>query len=122
MPITYFTQLRTWQKARDFAVAVYTTTDKFPQKELYGMSSQLRRSSVSISANVAEGFSRKTAKDKNQFYTIAIGSLTETMSHLFVAEKLGYCDQHDLQWYIAESEDLSKMLYGMIKSSQERRM
>ena len=68
MTITSFTQLRTWQKSREFAVRVYEDTKSFPDAEKFGLTSQVRRSATSVSANIAEGFSRSGAKEKIQFY------------------------------------------------------
>jgi four helix bundle protein len=71
--IKSFTQLRTWQKAREFAVTIYKTTTNIPVSERYGISSQLQRASVSIAANIAEGFSRNTEKDKLNFTVSLLG-------------------------------------------------
>ena len=108
MSLNSFTQLRTWQNAKDFAVAIYKTTANFPAEERYGLMSQVRRSAISVSAKIAEGFSRNTSKDKQHFYYIALGSLTESMSHLYVALGLAYITDNDLKRYEAEEEALSK--------------
>ncbi len=120
MAITSFTQLRTWQKARQFAVRVYEDTLDFPDDEKYALTSQIRRSSSSVSANIVEGFSRTGAKEKKQFYHVALGSLTETMSHMYIASDLGFCKPDTLKWYEQESEELHKMINGMIKTSTGR--
>ena len=120
MTITSFTQLRTWQKSREFAVRVYEDTKSFPDSEKFGLTSQVRRSATSVSANIAEGFSRSGAKEKIQFYHIALGSLTETLSHMYIAHDLGFCDQTTLEWYEGEGENIHKMLNGMIKTSTGR--
>jgi four helix bundle protein len=118
--IASFTQLRTWQKAREFAVKTYEVTRKFPSEEKFGLSSQMQRSATSIPANIAEGFSRNSAKEKVQFYHIALGSLTETLSHSYIAHDLGFLSQDALEYYIEETEVLHKMINGMIKTSQGR--
>ena len=91
-----FEELDVWQKAQDLAVEVYKTTKIFPSDELYGITSQLRRASSSISANIAEGFGRSGRKDKAHFMTIAYGSLLETKNFLYLAARLGYIHQQQL--------------------------
>jgi len=118
--ISSFTQLRTWQKAREFAVMVYRTTAKLPGSERYGISSQLQRASVSIAANIAEGFSRNTAKEKIQFYGIALGSLTEVQSHLYIASDLSFVTKTELTELIEETIDLQRMINGLKKSAKGR--
>jgi len=118
--ITSFTQLRTWQNAREFAVQVYRFTERFPSGERFGLTSQMRRSSVSVPANIAEGFSRNTAKDKANFYSMALGSLTETASHAYIAADLGYLKDDILQQMIHTTDDLHRMINGLIKTAQGR--
>lgn len=118
--ITSFTQLRTWQNARELAVFIYKATEKFPNTEKFGLSSQIRRSAVSVAANIAEGFSRNSSKDKCQFYMIALGSLTETLSHGYIAFDLGFLTQEDLELLVQGVGDLHKMTNGLIKSAQGR--
>lgn len=115
--ITSFTQLSTWQKARVFAVEVYKATNLMPGTEKYGLVSQLQRASVSVAANIAEGFSRRTSKDKVQFYRVALGSITEAQSHLYIANDLKFLNDDDLTSLIDLSVELHKMINGMIKSA-----
>lgn len=119
--ITSFTQLRTWQKARKFAVGIYKLTESFPADEKFGLSSQIRRSAVSIGANIAEGFSRSTQKDKVHFYIIGLGSLTETLSHSYIAHDLGYITKRNIEYIQVEFTDLHKMINGLIKSAKGSR-
>jgi four helix bundle protein len=86
-----------WQKAMEVAETVFVLTENLPRKEDYGLTSQLRRSALSISANIAEGFGRKHALDKANFYYNARGSLTETQSHLEYAKRVGYLLLHDTE-------------------------
>ena len=118
--ISSFTQLRTWQKARQLAVQLYRLAESFPASERFGLSSQVKRAAASIAANIAEGFSRNGKRDKIQFYAIALGSLTETVSHCYIAFDLGYLSKDDLHIIESESTDLHKMINGLIKSAQER--
>ena len=114
--VTSFEQLHVWQYAQEVAVSVYKTVRTFPPEEKYGLSDQLRRSSSSISANIAEGFGRHSIKDKSHFYTIANGSLLETKSHLYLANKLGYISEQDLAELNFSIEPTQKMLNSFIKS------
>lgn len=114
--IVSFEQLHVWQYAQDVAVAVYKLVKMFPVEEKYGLCDQLRRSSNSISANIAEGFGRYSAKDKSHFYTIANGSLLETKSHLYLAHRLNYLTETQLDELNATIVPTQKMLNAFIKS------
>jgi four helix bundle protein len=115
-----FTQLRTWQMARELAVNVYKLTGNFPKTEQFGLSSQMRRSGVSVAANIAEGFSRNTAKEKANFYSMALGSLTEVESHAYIAFDLEYIGEETLNGILLQTSDLHKMINGLMKSAQGR--
>lgn len=108
--ITSFEDLRVWQESQLFAVSIYKLTKNFPQEELFAMTSQLRRASSSISANIAEGFGRSTAKDKLHFYTMAYGSLLEVKNFLYLAEKLGYLQKPELETLIVHSISCQKLI------------
>jgi len=118
--IKSFTQLRTWQKARELAVSAYRVTMHLPRTELYGLSSQLQRTSVSVAANIAEGFSRNTEKEKINFYGTALGSLTEVQSHLYIASDLKFVSKNELDTLINETIELQKMINGLKKSAKGR--
>ncbi len=92
MKIENFEQLTVWQKSIDFSVLIYKVTDDFPKAEQFGLTNQLRRASSSISANIAEGFGRRTRNDKLHFYTIAYGSLLEVKSFTYLANKLNFIE------------------------------
>ena len=85
-----FEEMPAWKKVMDLANKIYHLTEKLPKKEDYGFTSQIRRSALSISGNIAEGFGRKLAKDKLNFYYDARGSLSETKSHLIYGQGIGY--------------------------------
>ncbi|HLB66582.1 MAG TPA: four helix bundle protein [Candidatus Saccharimonadales bacterium] len=118
--INSFTQLRTWQQAREFAVAIYKLTTTFPSSEKFGLIPQMRRSSISVAANIAEGFSRDGQQDKKRFYAMSMGSLTEALSHAYIAHDLGFIKPTDLQLIETKVSDLHKMLNGMIKKAPGR--
>jgi len=85
-----FEKLAVWKEARILTVLIYELTEKFPDKEKFGLTNQMRRASVSIGANIAEGSSRFSAKEQAHFYSISYGSLMELMSHSFTALDLEY--------------------------------
>ena len=96
-----------WQKAHQFVLSVYRFTENFPNKELYGLTSQLRRAAVSIPANVAEGFKKRGKADKARFLNIAQGSLEECRYYLILASDLHYGDSAPLKMQLSE---VSKLL------------
>lgn len=85
-----FRQMPVWQKAMEIAETLHSLTETLPKKEDYGFTSQVRRSALSISANIAEAYGRKHLLDKINFYYHARGSLTETQSHLEYGKRVGY--------------------------------
>ncbi len=85
----YFEKLDVWQTAREFVKDLYLVTHKFPTEEKYGIVSQIRRSALSISANIAEGMTRKSDKDKARFINIAFSSAIETINFLIISNDLG---------------------------------
>jgi four helix bundle protein len=87
-----FRDMPVWQAAMEIAQQVFTLTDSLPRKEDYGFTSQIRRSALSISANIAEAFGRSHSLDKVNFYYIARGSVTETQSHIEYGRRVGYLD------------------------------
>ena len=102
-----FTDLIVWQKAHQLALNIYRTTSDFPKEELYGLVSQLRRSAVSIPANIAEGYRRRTKADKAKFMNIAEGSFEESRYYLILANDLEYADTKPLMPLV---EDISRLL------------
>ena len=111
-----FRELVVWQRAVELSVAVYKLTAAFPKDEMYGLTSQIRRASVSIASNIAEGQGRCSPGEFRQFLGIARGSNLEVQTQLVIAEKLGY----GMSSNIAECEGLSfevgRMLNGLMKT------
>ena len=91
-PANTFQDLLVWQKAHFFVLSVYRLTGSFPKHELFGLSSQFRRSAVSIAANIAEGFCKRSKADKARFFNIAQGSIEECRYYLILSKDLGYFD------------------------------
>jgi len=115
-----FEKLDVWQNSIEFVKNIYTLTDDFPKTELYGLSSQLRRSAVSISSNIAEGSTRNSLKDQARFSEIAFGSLMESLNQLMIANRLGYLDENDLNHQRKEIEKISRQLNALKNSQLER--
>jgi four helix bundle protein len=90
---TSFKEMPIWQEAMEIGEEIFRLSESFPKKEDYGLTSQLRRSAVSISANIAEAYGRKHTFDKINFYYYARGSITETQSHLEYARRVGYVQE-----------------------------
>ncbi|MFT3829482.1 MAG: four helix bundle protein [Opitutaceae bacterium] len=108
-PAKAFTDLVVWQKAHAFVLAAYRLTDAFPKSELYGLTSQFRRAAVSIAANIAEGFKKRSPSDKARFLNIAQGSLEECQYYLILAKDLGFADTAALR---PQLDEVAKLLEG----------
>jgi four helix bundle protein len=106
-PAKTFQDLIVWKNAHQWVLDTYALTKTFPKEELFGLTSQLRRAAVSITANIAEGFNRRTANDKARFYNIAQSSLEECRYYLILAKDL---QLGDCQKLMKDLEVVSKML------------
>ena len=109
-----YRELIVWQKAMDLVVIIYQFTAKFPKSEIYGLTSQMRRSAVSIPSNIAEGSKRRTKADFRNFLTIALGSTAELETQLLIANKLKFGD--DIIYDNAERflSEVSRMLSTLV--------
>ena len=114
--IESFEQLIVWQESQELAVDIYILTKKFPPDELFAITNQLRRSASSISANIAEGFGRKTHKDKLHFYTMAYGSLLEAKNFLYLSNKLSYLTTLELDKILQRCATCQKLINGSKRS------
>jgi four helix bundle protein len=112
-PAKEFQDLIVWQKAHEFVLSVYRHSESYPKSEIYGLISQLRRAAVSIAANIAEGFKKKTLPDKARYLNIAQGSLEECRYYLILAKDLGYGDTTLL---MAQLEEVSKLLEAYLSA------
>lgn len=109
-----FEEMPVWQKATELAEKVFTLTEKLPKKEDYGLTAQIRRSALSVSGNIAEGFGRKHTKDKLNFYYDARGSLCETKNHLIYGKRVGYFTISEFNECNALIENIWKELNSLI--------
>src|SRR5215471_7125990 len=101
-PAKNFQDLLVWQKAHEFVLSTYRFTRSFPKSELFCLTSHLRRASISIPANIAEGFKKRGAKDKLRLLNVAQGSAEETHYYLILAQDLGYGDTSKLREALGE--------------------
>ena len=113
--IITFTDLNTWKEGHKLVLMVYKTTDKFPSKETFSLIDQMRRAAVSLTSNIAEGFTRAGIKEKIQFYLMAKGSLTELQNQLYVAKDVGYLKESSFATIYDQSIIVHKLLTGLIK-------
>lgn len=115
-----FRDLRAWQEAHRLTVMIYEATDKFPSKDGFGLTSQLQRSALSVSSNIAEGFGRQTAKDKLHFYVMARGSLVELQNQILVALDTGRLTKTVYERLLERTIMVHRLLNGLIKSTRNR--
>ncbi len=114
-PVKSYRDLIVWQQAMDLAVQAYDLTRNWPKDELYGLTSQVRRSASSIAANIAEGYGRETRGAYQQFLRIAQGSLKELETHLLIAERVGIMMRDAAAGILERTESLGKLLRLLIR-------
>ncbi|MFA6099536.1 MAG: four helix bundle protein [Patescibacteria group bacterium] len=112
--INSFKDLFTWQEGHKLVLLIYEQTKHFPQDELFALTSQMRRAVVSITSNIAEGFSRIFPKEKTMFYSIAKGSLTELHNQLIIAHDLGYINEDGFKICEEQLVKTHKLLNGLV--------
>lgn len=115
-----YKELIVWQKSVDFVTDIYSFTHNFPKEELYSLTSQIRRSSVSIPSNIAEGHSRRSHLDYLQFLKIARGNCAELETQLIISRNLQYLNLDDFSNLTKKSEEISKMLNALITKLQAK--
>jgi len=110
-----FKDLVAWQKGMRLVEAIYKITREFPHEELYGLTSQMRRSAVSIPSNIAEGQLRKSKNEFAQFILIALGSCAELSTQFDLSKRLGYLDEMNFLRIAEDINELMKILHGLRK-------
>ena len=110
-----YKDLQVWQKAFNLCSHVYQSTKQFPQDEVFGLTSQIRRAAVSIPSNIAEGHGRSNNKEFSDFLRISIGSCNELETQILLSEKLKYIDEKTSTTLQNECTEIAKMLHGLIK-------
>lgn len=118
-PIKTFRDLYAWQNGHRLVLEVYNVTKEFPPKESYALTNQMRRAATSVTSNIAEGFGRRGKKEKTQFYSMALGSLTELQNQISIAQGVGYITQDLAEKLNNQSVTVHKLLNGLIKSTNK---
>jgi len=116
----YWKDLRVWQKAHELVLEIYKVTSRFPKEEIYGLTNQIRRASVSVPANVVEGYSRNSTKEYIKFLFNARGSLEEVRYFLYLAKDLQYLTEDEYQFLEDGYKQVSKMLNGMLTTLRKK--
>jgi four helix bundle protein len=111
-----FKALKVWQKAHEMTLHTYRVTAGFPKQEMYGLTSQLRRATASIGANIAEGCGRRSDGEMCRFLQIARGSASEAEYHFLLARDLRFLEEQDFQKLSGLADELQRMLTGLMRS------
>ncbi len=119
-PIQAFTDLIAWQKGHVLVLKIYAVTQTFPSTETFGLVSQLRRAAVSITSNIAEGYRRQSWKEKAQFFSISLGSITEIQNQILISKDVGYIEEHAYHDIARCAEEVSKITFGLLTKTRER--
>jgi len=118
MSIKTHKDLDVWNAAMELVTNIYKLTKSFPKDELYGLTSQMRRSAVSVPSNIAEGAARKSKAEFIQFLYIALGSLSELETQLIISKNLNY--SKTINGFLSKITDIRKMTFGLIKSIKNK--
>ena len=113
-----YKDLKVWQKSIELVKDIYFLVKKLPKEEIYSLTEQIKRSAISIPANIAEGSGRNTTKEFIQFLYISLGSASELETHLIVAQKVKYLN--DIDTYLIRINEIQRMLNGLISSLKEK--
>ena len=119
--INSYRDLKVWQLAIDISVACYEVTKNLPREEMYGLSSQIRRASASVAANIAEGYGRENRGSFVQFLRIAQGSLKELETHLIITGRVGLVELSVLNELLDRCEENGRMLGALIRAVQRKK-
>ncbi len=117
-----FQDLKVWQKSYKLCLNTYKTTTKFPKEERYGLTSQIRRSAVSIPSNIAEGYGRKTTADHIRMLYISYGSVCELETQILLAGDLGFIEEIELGVLSTDITEVERMLKALIKSLEKKHL
>jgi four helix bundle protein len=111
-----YQDLAVWQKSIELVVAAYRLTARFPAREQYGLTDQIRRAATSVPANLAEGQARGYARDFRRFIMTAAGSLAELETHLIVAQRLEYSTTEEIGRLLEQASEVGRMMNGLLRS------
>ena len=112
--IQTFTDLVVWQEGHRLVLSLYDLTKTYPKEETYGIINQMRRASISVTSNIAEGFSRSTGKERALFYKVSLGSLMELQNQFIVSRDLRYITENEYRSIYAQTLMVQRLLYGLI--------
>lgn len=118
--IKNFSDLDAWKNGHALVLEIYKITTSFPREEVYGVTSQLRRASSSITANIAEGFARYHYKDKIKFYHNSRGSAAEVQNFLLLARDIGYIELEMCAVLMEKTTEVGKLINGLIRSTEKQ--
>jgi four helix bundle protein len=113
--IRSFRDLDAWKEGHKLVIEIYKMTKNFPKEEVFGLCNQLRRAAVSITSNIAEGFSRNSLKEKVQFYSMAKASNTELQNQLLITKDVGYLSREKFKELEEQSIRVNKLISGLIR-------
>ena len=111
-----FRNLKVWQQSMDLVTEVYKHSSQFPKEEMFGLTSQLRRSAVSVPSNIAEGFAKSSEKDFARFLEISMGSSYEVETQLIIANRLSMLSTEDFNLMLEKLQEVQRMISGLSKS------
>lgn len=117
--IKSFTDLHAWKEGHLLVLLIYGIVKDFPREEVFGLVSQMRRAVISITSNIAEGFSRISKKEKKQFYSIALGSVTELQNQILVCRDIGYMKNENFDKIAQQTIVVTKLIRGLIKYTKK---
>ncbi len=116
MKIESYQDLKVWKKSIRLVTEIYKITQSFPKVEVYSLTNQIRRSAISIPANIAEGWGRNMTKEYIHFLKISRGSLLETETHLIISKNLKYISSQTMESMLLKIKEINKMLNALINS------
>ena len=120
MEVTSYRDLRVWKESMHLVVAIYRTVAGFPKEEMYGVTSQIKRSAISIPSNIAEGHARDSTREFLRHLSISQGSLAELETQLMLTGELGYLNPSHIDPLLSRCADVGKMIRGLQKSLREK--
>ncbi|WP_426484216.1 four helix bundle protein [Flavobacterium sp. 2] len=117
--MSHFRKILVWQKSMSLVTKIYKATRTFPKEEMFGLTSQIRRSSVSIPSNIAEGSGRESSKDFLRFLYISLGSIFEMQTQLEIAKNIIYINEEEFNLLYEDSREIERMLASLIRKLKD---
>lgn len=117
--MSHFRKILVWQKSITLVTKIYKATSTFPREEVFGLTSQIRRSSVSVPSNIAEGSGRESSKDFLRFLYISLGSIFEMQTQLEIAKNIIYINEEEFNLLYEDSREIERMLASLIRKLKD---